>query len=490
MNASDLQDLIVKKVRACRHVEYKGISIGESLQVAFFSYVLAYPSRDASTDVIFIRHCRLLASILKRIIVATFSRKPTQQQRHALPTGHGKRIVVVCDHHGHVERMTLSLLDRFAEDEILLLTSRPQIFRRLKDKFPTCLSVCRPIHALHIKDVSKCYSYYKKVSDRLDSKGSLFKLFLFSTISSVVPAIDYYEAFFDTVEAKAVMTMSDRHWYEYVVTKCAQKRAIPTYTNQHGWFGVPCNYVPVASDRIFVWGEKSREYLIGNGVASEKVVISGNPHFDRVHAEYLPRRAARRAEFCDRHGLDPEKLLVTYLSSSAVDHICPIASIREFFECFSWTATLPVNIVVKLRKQEKSGYRELYRTWMRELDLTERILILDDVDLFECLAATDIAVTTLSSVGLEAMGFGIPTIALNVIDGLDVTEYAAFAADAIECTSSDLFRRVINQLVTEPRYYQAELGKAAAVQKAYFHNSDENNCSRIVHDYITAETSR
>ena len=64
----------------------------------------------------------------------------------------------------------------------------------------------------------------------------------------------------------------------------AQKKKIPVVEIQHGLFSLPeifVNLMPKpVSDKICVWGNSSREYLLELGFEDEKIEITGSPEFD------------------------------------------------------------------------------------------------------------------------------------------------------------------------------------------------------------------
>ncbi len=64
----------------------------------------------------------------------------------------------------------------------------------------------------------------------------------------------------------------------------AKKKKIPVVEIQHGLFSLPeifVNLMPEPiSDKICVWGNSSREYLLELGFEDEKIEITGSPEFD------------------------------------------------------------------------------------------------------------------------------------------------------------------------------------------------------------------
>ncbi len=393
MNKQEFSDEIDRLVHASEHIQYKGISIGQALKIPFINYLMMREENEGITLKIILRIFRVAVFILARIFIGTLWNFRKENHKYS-----GKKIAVIADYEGHVEDMTLCLSEQFEKNEFFFLTSSYPIFKRLRKTFD-CLNIFKQIYFFSFKSLTEYYRYYRKICQCINPENVLFKMELFSKVCSILTAIDYYHNLFNSIDIIAVITMSDRQWNEYVITKTARQHGILTYTNQHGWLALPTGYVPIASDKIFTWGDESRKHLIQHGVPDKQIVISGNPKFDKVYSYYLPERDKIRTDFQTRYALKPGLPVVTYLSSGIVGSILTYKRAFEFFRCFCQVADLPVNAVIKVRpaKDDKS----MYQTWLRKLNISSHVPIFDNEPLFEILAATDIAVTTITSAGMD-----------------------------------------------------------------------------------------
>ena len=488
MNNSQLIGPVQDMVSKSDHIRYRGISIGQTLKVVFFSYLRTCVVYKDAPFKLSLYTIHWGASVVKRIVTGVLWSSARMAGLRRLRSYRGKGIVVVSDHPGHVDQMMLDLIGRFQKEDVILITTSPHIYSRQKNRFPVSLNLYEPIHYWRWQHLPDYYRYYRKLCRSVGEDRILFKLQFFAAVSSVIQAIDYYRTFFDTVNVSAVVTLSDRHWHEYVIAMAARKRDILTYTNQHGEFADLPLYTPFASDRAFVWGQKGREYLIQNGACSEQVVVSGNPKFDRVYSWYLPRKKEIKAHMQQEYGLKPDRLTVTLLSSGMMPIAdVPQSRVFEIFKCFCQACELKVNTLVKLHPHKDKDDREVYRIWLRKLGISGDIPLLQSEDLFDVLTVTDIAVTFLSTTGLEAIGFGIPTITLNIVDEVDLRDYLTFVEDTIECRTPQGFYSILDEMVTEPARLQTQIERTRESRKRHFRNAEDFNTSEFVRDYIFAE---
>ena len=481
MSNTDLFKRLENMVSATEGISHRDISIGQALKIPLWGYLNECYNKKGVLRYA-VRMIRRIGGMLGHIVAGAFWNWCVGVSCQSPVECEKKRFLAVIDHPGHVENMAFDLLGRFEQDEIIVITTSPRIYRRRKDSLTPCLYVYYPVHKW---DFRSYWRYYREVSCSVGAGGLLFEVYLLLAVCSVLYAIDYYDAFLGAVKAAGVVTMSDRHWNEYVITMSARKRGILTYTNQHGEFGDLPGYLPIVSEKIFVWGSKSKEYLVQNGVPPQKIVVSGNPKFDRVYSWYLPRRDIIRAEFQKSYSLKPDQPVVTYLSAGILDNIYLYEKAFELFRCFCQAAELPVNLVIKLRHLYDD--KKTYRTWLRELNVLNKVKLFQSKDMFDILTISDIAVTSISTAGVEAMGFGIPTIVLNIVDGIDIRDYITFANDAIECKTPTEFRHVLEEMVNKSDRYNVELEKIKHIRKKYFRNCEHFSTSDFVYEHIRSE---
>ena len=149
----------------------------------------------------------------------------------------------------------------------------------------------------------------------------------------------------------AVLTEYDRNVRWSCLVLAARTLAIPTFSLQHGVLGDRAfGYVPLLADKIFCWGDTSREIVERAGVPPEQILIGGCPRLDR-------RLSASADQGRAKLGLDPDKPVVMlatapYLMSDRVKLVEMFAACMERLSIASG--------IVRLHPSEKlEDYRDL-----------------------------------------------------------------------------------------------------------------------------------
>lgn len=466
-------------VSATEHIQYKGVSLGKILRIPFQDILRKRETLQNNPFYLCKTLIRHISIIVIRLILGTLysGRKFSIHSKYC-----GKEyILVVCDFSGHVTKLASNLIEKFKKEKIIFLTSNLTVYKSIKKKLPYCLNAYEKIYYYRLQKLPIYYRTYKNICKDTNLKGTFAKLEIFSLVCTALEAIDYYKIFLHKIKISSVLTICDSHFNECIITLLAHQQRIPTYTNQHGEFADIYDYLPIPSDKIFVWGEKSKKRLIEHGVHPEKIIISGNPNFDRVYSWYLPQKQNIYTRMQKNYALKDNLPIITYLSPGLFSH-SDLELLNELFKCFCQIADLPVNIIIKLHPS--SDNIEIYRRWLNDLKINTRILLLQQEDLFDILAITDIAVTFYSSAGIEAIGFGIPTVTLNIINGIDLKDYITFAEDSIECKTRDDFRNILEAMITKPERYREEVERIRLNKSKYFKNSENFNTSEFIRDYI------
>lgn len=480
----DSFDDVQRLVFLTSQVLYRNVSVGKALKIRHFDWCMLVSKRRGSLrDVLALSRltARLIISVLKRILIGVSSgilgAGLKGYQRSEAPD---RDVLVICDHSGHIEEMTLALLQDFDPDRIVLITINNHVYRRMVNRVRRCYDAYGEVQRVDLRNARKYWSCYRAIRQSVGSIGLVHSLYLFFSVCSIVQSVDFFYWLFSRLKFSALVTMNDSQWNEYVATVVAKTFGIMTYTNQHGELGYLPAYLPVVSDRIFVWGEAHRDIFVNNGTPEEQVVVSGNPKFDIVYSWYRSNAPRIKQAFVSRHEMAANQLVVTYLASEIID--ATIA--RELLSVFCGACNdLEVNVVIKLRPQVLSQRRQ-YQRWLKEFGLRQKCVMLEYEGLFDVLSATDIAVTYTSSAGLEAIGFGVPVMVMNMIPDVDIGDCVPFIRASIECKSRKEFRVAIRSLVEESARLDAARNAVTAERSRYFANSTGNSASRFVSSYL------
>jgi hypothetical protein len=207
--------------------------------------------------------------------------------------------------------------------------------------------------------------------------------------------------FLQTFNPSAILTEYDRGVLWSCLTLAARSLNIPSFTLQHGVLGEQAvGYVPLVADKIFCWGETSREALVGAGARPEQILIGGCPRLDR-------ELAASTAQARRKLGLDAAKQVVMLATAPYAE--TERARLVELFagcmERFPDAAG-----IVRLHPSEKiAEYRRLAAAHVRLRFLENR-----DATLDESLAAADVVVVHNSGIGSDALVKRRPTIVVDL----------------------------------------------------------------------------
>jgi len=208
-------------------------------------------------------------------------------------------------------------------------------------------------------------------------------------------------------------------------------RAVPFVLLQEGIrFPLPGVAVEAAYGRggaaaVCCWGAASAEHFTATGVPPVRLCVTGNPRYDELTVD---RWRAAGAQLLRDHGLAGPPLV--YLSNPIDDQgFCTTADKMALFERFLAEAApaLPAGtpVVVKLHMREDAA---AFRAVAERSPLAGRVHVLADAPLFAVLAAARAAVVLASTVGLEALVFGVPLGVLAVPGAGHVFEYVSGGA--------------------------------------------------------------
>ena len=195
------------------------------------------------------------------------------------------------------------------------------------------------------------------------------------------------------------------------LTLYAQQRGIPTLHISHAVHGMqPTNEV-IYADRTAVYGEHSRELYLGREHPAEKVIVTGNPDWDKY--AHMPR-LWKRDEVCRRLGLEAEKRTVLFATFFIPDPLSSVgrSRVERFYRSLLRSVkelqkTYPIQLAVKLHPAEWE--RE---PWYRRIAVEEGVdrLVIASGGLEEFLFVSDVVICRGSNIGFEALLLGKPVI--------------------------------------------------------------------------------
>jgi hypothetical protein len=277
-------------------------------------------------------------------------------------------------------------------------------------------------------------------------------------------------------DADAVVVPNDTAYPYDRLARALRRRGTPFVLLQEGIrFPLPreqaagAAYGSGGARVICAWGEASAEHF--RAVApGANVCITGNPRFDAIDPAAF---AAPARALLAKLGLDETRRPLLYLSNPIDDQgFCSPDEKLALFEAFLRGAAPALGdraVVVKLHPREDVA---AYRAVAAKAPVTTHVV--DDAPLFAVLAAGAAAVVLASTVGLEALVFGLPLGVLAIPGHGHVFDYVSSGAALPLDTGPTLAARV-SELLRAPRAPQvaaylerhlARRGSAAAAVAA------------------------
>lgn len=90
------------------------------------------------------------------------------------------------------------------------------------------------------------------------------------------------EALLQNHRVQSLLLVSDAHHGSRLITLVGRKLGVTSVVVQHGATFAPWGYIPLHADRFAAWGAISRQWMLDRGADPERVVITGQPRFDRL----------------------------------------------------------------------------------------------------------------------------------------------------------------------------------------------------------------
>lgn len=240
---------------------------------------------------------------------------------------------------------------------------------------------------------------------------------------------------------RAVVTEYDRNPYASCLVLAARSLGVPSFTMLHGVIASQLGYTPLVADRIFAWGELSRQKLIGFGVEPERVEAIGCQAVTRD----LP---LGRAEARDRLGLLAAQP-VALLATTPVRESARRALVSDF-----GTALPPSCGITAAVRLHPSDHLAVYAQVQADLPHL-RLLKAADSSIDETLAAADVVVCHSTAFALDALVKRVPVVVLDSID--EPLTWGRELIDVAGCPragSSQELTAIIRSLVGDPEVRQ------------------------------------
>lgn len=236
---------------------------------------------------------------------------------------------------------------------------------------------------------------------------------------------------------KSLLLTSDAHHGERLFTLIANQLDIPSLVIQHGATLDEWGYVPLYATRFAAWGNSSRQWLIENGVPSEKIVVTGSPRSD----QFVCRNPSMsREDFCSRMSIPVSDCLILWV----VDPIPEIKNTVILQRLIGVIRALPwAHLIIR----PHPGSPQV--SWLTDIVTgQERVLVSSAVkeNLYDLLSIVDMVIIQCSTVGIEAMLFGKPVLIFEPVPITETNVLYDNTEAVVRVTTDEQLHQVVEEL--------------------------------------------
>ncbi len=229
--------------------------------------------------------------------------------------------------------------------------------------------------------------------------------------------IDAFHGFFDRENIRAVVLDEDVIEFRRCLASVARSRGIPSLVLLHATTPSFCggfDLAPLTADAIAVGGEGLASDCVSNGIAREKIVVTGVPRYDRLQT--LDAGRAKR-DIEKNLGVLLKRPLVVFAATYINPRLDPRGNWwdveRAYRDFFRTLVSFPeYSLLVKLYQRDTNP------DWIRRIATEEGVgqaIFTEQVDLLHAFSAADLAVSFMSGAVTEAFLLRRPIIILDYL---------------------------------------------------------------------------
>jgi hypothetical protein len=390
----------------------------------------------------------------------------------------GGAYLVAVDHNNEsLIQLLLEIVGALGADRTMLVTQDDNVHRRLSKEGAWNFRSQRLQQAIVLRPRHLGLANRVVRLPHVAGKSMLVKAQIWLAALRTAKLIDAYHDALNPSAIDGVITLCDSHNHEFVLAAVANAKGIKSATLQHGLVGRL--HVPVVSRWIFAWGESSKLELVRLGVPEDKIVIAGRPGFDAALRAVAAEAGDPRSQLCDTYGIDSSQPVVSYFTTN----LSPTLN-RRLVDCFADAFSLALSGFVKLKSNASPRQIAEYREWLAARPETARIPVVTGESPWLCYAASDVVVTSHSTVGAEALAFGAVVVLLDLLPPERLRGMVPFYDDCIVVTSGAEFRDVMRRICEEPGYLDSLKATARQVSVRHLHHSADGDASKFIADFV------
>jgi hypothetical protein len=310
-----------------------------------------------------------------------------------------------------------------------------------------------------------------------------FKDFCKSRMSQGIEDLEYGSNFFDRNKFDMAVVWGYVLPFEKVMLQLAKERGIPSLAIQHGvltnlrdkngdWTFLESRHSD--ADIIAAWGMRGREWFVKNGIPEERVVDMGSPRYDAIFALRDVAKQNTNNIILATSGLPT--------SFSSYNTVSTAKRYEEFIReiCLAITKFPEKKLIVKLHPFAD----EIIDVISVVHNVDPNIRIAKNENIVDLILDSDLLISTYSSVVLESMIIGKPTMVFDALADMFEPVHLPYAESgaSLKIQEPDNVRSTLEMFFSD----QSLRGKLEKNSRRFVseHLSNPANSINVLSNYI------
>ncbi len=282
----------------------------------------------------------------------------------------------------------------------------------------------------------------KKGKIEVNSEHPKYKRIKYITktwFKKTIKQIEATENLLNKEKPKKVIVLNENNMFGRTFVRVANLNNIETLYIQHGVLATHA-YDKAISNKIAVWGEQVKDFLVERGTDPNKIIITGSPGYDKLF-----NFKSDKNKIYQELNLDPNKEIVLYTSQPFGFEISKENNLEIMTAFIKAVKNIPnKHAVIKLHPAEhETSYKSLLKTFKKE-DYT----MCKETNIYELIDAAEILITQISTTALEAMILNKNIITVTTFLSSAISPYGKSKA-ALEVSNLDELQSTLKKILTD-----------------------------------------
>ncbi len=302
----------------------------------------------------------------------------------------------------------------------------------------------------------KGYSFYNIILPNLD--------YFFNTYSKILMGwIDFTYKIEPHIDA--VVTTNDTIALEQIIIEVLKKCKKRSYVIQHGYTTLSEGFFPLVeskmlANKMFVWGNDTKKWMIKEGLKEENLIITGSIKFD----EYLKKD--KYINIKKEFNIPENKKIIFFIPEPNKDLkivrcILSNKELTELYRILFDTIEELKEYFLIIKPHPSDKYINLPKTILNKKGISNCIILDKSFSLKPLLQQSDLIITIGSTATLEAMFFKKPIIILNFFNKEQLVPFAERGMCVYINNKKRLRKGIINSIYNKERLvkdYEKDFG--------------------------------